>query len=295
MANRDDFPEKIKTILAKRVSYRCSNPNCRKITVGANSDPEKFTNMGVAAHITAAAAGGPRYDGNLTSAERKSISNGIWLCNQCSVLIDKDIGLYPVDKLRNWKNIAEKQSQNEVNDMGISQEDPDDFDLWEMDFEKAYDNFEKCSTVLCNIQSLLARARNTVSWDNRSELKLFSWLNDHSEKELDELSYEELLDVQGNVIEYLKLHLEMESEQQQGDYEEYDNVNWIRLYIRQYISIHPAYNLQEIAEANLISINSMRAIIKQLSEQRDIVPLEKCDKNGNDISFEKLLWITLKY
>ena len=59
--NRDDFSISTKALLANRVGLRCSNPNCRKLTCGANDDLSKITNIGVAAHICAAAKGGPRY------------------------------------------------------------------------------------------------------------------------------------------------------------------------------------------------------------------------------------------
>jgi len=108
MANpRDDFSPKTKDILAKRVGFRCSNPNCRKLTCSANENPEKVTSIGVAAHIAAAAKGGPRYDECMTPDERKSLSNGIWLCQSCSKLIDVDEIRYPAEVLMKWKAIAE--------------------------------------------------------------------------------------------------------------------------------------------------------------------------------------------
>lgn len=51
---RDDFSIKTKEILAKRVNYHCSNPDCGKPTTGPQSDPNKVINVGVACHITAA-------------------------------------------------------------------------------------------------------------------------------------------------------------------------------------------------------------------------------------------------
>ena len=57
---RDDFTFKTKDTLAKRVGFLCSNPNCQMLTVGPNSNVEKHSNIGVAAHITAASEGGPR-------------------------------------------------------------------------------------------------------------------------------------------------------------------------------------------------------------------------------------------
>lgn len=113
-SNRDDFTKQIKELLAKRVGYRCSNPNCRKLTCGANDDTQAFTNIGVAAHITAAAMGGPRYDASLTPGKRKGYNNGIWLCQSCAKLIDSDELHYPVSLLHRWKKSAEKSTATEL-------------------------------------------------------------------------------------------------------------------------------------------------------------------------------------
>ena len=112
--NRDDFSEATKRLLANRAGVRCSNPSCRKPTSGANTDPSKTTNIGVAAHICAAASGGPRYDATMTEEERKSSHNGIWLCQSCSKLIDSDTTRYSKETLIAWKAIAEKASTLEL-------------------------------------------------------------------------------------------------------------------------------------------------------------------------------------
>lgn len=72
-----DFTASTKEILAKKVGYRCSNPFCRKTTIGANANGTGTISIGEAAHITAASPGGPRYDPTMTEDERKDESNGI--------------------------------------------------------------------------------------------------------------------------------------------------------------------------------------------------------------------------
>lgn len=109
-SSRDDFSKPTRDLLAKRVGFLCSKPTCRIPTIGANEVKEKITLIGKAAHITAAAPGGPRYDPALTQEERKSYDNGIWLCSSCADIIDKDPVKYPVATLREWKLEAEKES-----------------------------------------------------------------------------------------------------------------------------------------------------------------------------------------
>lgn len=104
---RDEFPLTIKKLIAERVAYHCSNPNCNKVTAGPKKDPKKVINIGVAAHMTAASTGGPRYDPSLTPKARRSPENGIWLCQSCAKLVDSDPIKYEVDLLRQWKEKAD--------------------------------------------------------------------------------------------------------------------------------------------------------------------------------------------
>ncbi|EAR11838.1 hypothetical protein PI23P_10912 [Polaribacter irgensii 23-P] len=112
---RDDFTTKTKDIMAKRVGFTCSNPECQMLTVGPNSDENKNTSIGVAAHITAASKKGPRYDENLSSKERQGITNGVWLCQSCSVLIDRDTGKFSIELLKKWRDNAEKKASERLN------------------------------------------------------------------------------------------------------------------------------------------------------------------------------------
>ena len=68
---RDDFTEVTKKILAERVSYKCSNPFCRRIIIGPQNGDKKTVNIGEVAHICAAAKGGKRYNSEMTAEERK--------------------------------------------------------------------------------------------------------------------------------------------------------------------------------------------------------------------------------
>jgi len=111
---RDDFDAKTKEILARRAGYRCSNPDCRKLTSGPQEDPAKAVSIGVAAHITAASEGGPRFDSSLSPEERRSVDNGIWLCQNCAKLIDSDVQRYTPELLCEWKRQAEQRARDEI-------------------------------------------------------------------------------------------------------------------------------------------------------------------------------------
>lgn len=61
---------------------------------------------GIAAHITAASAGGPRYDAGLTAEQRRAPENGIWLCTNCARVIDSVWQAFPTETLRTWQELA---------------------------------------------------------------------------------------------------------------------------------------------------------------------------------------------
>jgi hypothetical protein len=110
----DDFSEPVKRALASRVGNLCSNPECRALTSGPQEDPAKALNIGIAAHITAASPGGPRYDPELLPEERSGPSNGIWLCQNCAKLIDNDVCRFTVELLRAWKTAAETEAKSRI-------------------------------------------------------------------------------------------------------------------------------------------------------------------------------------
>ncbi len=111
---RDDFSKAVKQVLAERVAWRCSNPDCRNVTVGPHMDPAKRVNLGQACHIEAAAEGGPRYNKDMTKAQRCSPDNGIWLCSIHAREIDADPDRFSVNHLREWKLTAEQYALEEL-------------------------------------------------------------------------------------------------------------------------------------------------------------------------------------
>jgi hypothetical protein len=111
---RDNFSKQTAAEIAKGVGYRCSNPDCARPTVAANEAQDGTITIADAAHICGASAGGPRYDPAQTPEERKSKSNGIWLCKICARIIDVDPAKYTVDLLKDWKRGAQERALREM-------------------------------------------------------------------------------------------------------------------------------------------------------------------------------------
>ncbi|MEI7296252.1 hypothetical protein WCQ02_29265 [Paraburkholderia tropica] len=106
---RDDFSPKVKQVLAERVNFHCAVCDAPTLGPKTGTNDKRFS-VGKAAHIKAAAPGGPRYDAGQTAAERSAIENGIWACATCADLIDRDPDAYDVDSLLRIKADAEWQA-----------------------------------------------------------------------------------------------------------------------------------------------------------------------------------------
>ena len=107
---RDNFSAGTKELLARRVGFTCSNPECRQATSGPEADPDGSVNIGVAAHISGASPGGARYEADLSPEQRADSSNGIWLCQTCAKLIDNDPIRFSRAVLEGWKRAAERSA-----------------------------------------------------------------------------------------------------------------------------------------------------------------------------------------
>jgi hypothetical protein len=113
--SRDDFLDSVKIQLAGRVGWVCSFPGCGQSTAGPSRDSEeKMIKNGIAAHIRAAAKGGPRYDENMTPEQRRHINNGIWMCPTHGSLIDKEETAYTTEQIRAWKINAEASAARQL-------------------------------------------------------------------------------------------------------------------------------------------------------------------------------------
>ncbi len=103
--SRDDFNDDTLRRLAGRSGHMCAFPGCRRLTVGPSDDRQSGLSMvGVGAHITAASAGGPRYDGSISKEERRSESNGVWMCQTHGKLVDDNTSKHTVEELKRWKS-----------------------------------------------------------------------------------------------------------------------------------------------------------------------------------------------
>lgn len=111
---RDDFLQPVKNTVAQRVGVCCSNPGCRQPTSGPSDSERAVTNVGVTAHIAAASPGGPRFDPGMTSEQRSSVDNAIWLCQKCAKAIDDDGVRYTPALLRTWKAGAEDRAREAI-------------------------------------------------------------------------------------------------------------------------------------------------------------------------------------
>lgn len=106
----NDFPKPVKELLAKKAGQVCSK--CLRNTSGGNSNPQKATLIGEAAHIEGAKPSDRRYNPEMTPEQRSNINNGIWLCANCHKEIDDDPVKFTVSLLHHLKTNHEDSALN---------------------------------------------------------------------------------------------------------------------------------------------------------------------------------------
>ncbi|WP_052123225.1 HNH endonuclease [Flavobacterium beibuense] len=169
-----DFNKKTIDTLAKRASFRCSNPDCRVNTIGPNTDPNKSTKIGEAAHIYGARVGSKRYNPNMTDSQRAEITNSIWLCRNCHKLIDTDEQKYSPNILFKWR---EKHEEYIVLSLGNKTEQ-----IW----------YEEQSVLIHEFDNYPPLIKRIVidkpdGWEYRLTAELMRFMNDPIFKKLEDL------------------------------------------------------------------------------------------------------------
>lgn len=106
---RDNFTSATKSNLAFSANMRCVRPSCGVVTHIYDHQAGRIVNLhGHAAHLSAASTLGPRFDDDLTDAQRRHFNNGAWLCANCATLIDRlhNRDEYSIERLRAWQQTA---------------------------------------------------------------------------------------------------------------------------------------------------------------------------------------------
>ncbi|OCB00092.1 PIN domain-containing protein [Clostridium beijerinckii] len=136
-----------------------------------------------------------------------------------------ELNLNPIDIKTRWEEFNKKYPEWDFEDDEASNE----HDKIEEDINRAINNlFENKlkdlpeeirnirKRVLTEIEIILKKCRNKISWDNRSELKLYLWLNNRNEMNLYSSKLSDLFLIRDNLEEYLKLHEEMDKDMLEG-------------------------------------------------------------------------------
>ncbi|WP_406071935.1 hypothetical protein [Micromonospora sp. NBC_01638] len=117
---RADFSAATRRLIAQRAGFQCSVLNCGRPTVGPGPGTADVIDIGMAAHIYAAAPGGPRGTGGLSINERRSAENGIWCCYDHGKAIDSDGGnSFSVSELRAWKRLHEARKSFDMHGVAL--------------------------------------------------------------------------------------------------------------------------------------------------------------------------------
>lgn len=110
----NDFPERVKSLAGRSVGFRCCFPECNRLLISRKENTVEILNIAEYGHIVAASPGGPRYDSSVSSEEIKSYENCIVLCPIHHHVIDNNPDIYPSEKLKTWKTIAEERTRQEM-------------------------------------------------------------------------------------------------------------------------------------------------------------------------------------
>ncbi len=101
---RDPVPSSQEKVVITRSGNSCAYPSCGVELVAEGQHPSDLAKpVGKVAHICAASPGGPRYDPNMSTVERGSASNLMYLCGTHHDAIDSQLHHHTVEFLREAK------------------------------------------------------------------------------------------------------------------------------------------------------------------------------------------------
>jgi hypothetical protein len=110
------FTAAVQEVVARRTGFRCSNPRCRKPTMGPfGTRFDSYIYLGEVAHICTTQPKSERFDGTLSMEQRGAVANAIHLCCTCNKIVNQTTGSasngYTVALMREWKQQAEAQAE----------------------------------------------------------------------------------------------------------------------------------------------------------------------------------------
>ncbi|WP_156109924.1 ABC-three component system protein [Cryobacterium sp. MLB-32] len=106
---RDRVPPAQEKVVIARSGNKCAYPGCNlDLTIDPKVDGDRPKATGKVAHIAAASPGGPRYDPNMTSVERGSAQNLIYLCGPHHDAVDAQLGYHTREFLTDNKRAHEE-------------------------------------------------------------------------------------------------------------------------------------------------------------------------------------------
>lgn len=107
---RDAVPGAQSKIVIQRSGDRCAYPDCGiALSIDAQVSDDQPKAVGKVAHICAASPGGPRYDANMTTEQRGSADNLIYLCGPHHDVIDTQLNYHTVEFLTETKKAHERK------------------------------------------------------------------------------------------------------------------------------------------------------------------------------------------
>ena len=173
-SRRDNFSAQVIRIISERSGGKCAM--CRAPTHGPRDNDFKSINVGQAAHITAAAPNGPRYDHNMSPQKRSSALNGMWLCGNCHHIIDTNVDEYTVEKLQKIKRDAEADARAELGVAPIKKVAPlDSSPIVVATSANAVMEIRKVKTI---VEDLIQERSQTHPNDLLEKLKYIDIIND---------------------------------------------------------------------------------------------------------------------